>query len=208
DSEPEIFWTGKGAKEIIEKIPMLSGAGKLLPAAKNLNGPSGVALDNQFLKPLGLDRKDAWLCDLVPHSCLNSGQKTAIDLKYNPKKAELHLPDCTTPNVPETLADSSRSNEILDELKTADPAVIITLGDQPLKWFTSKFGSKLRLEDYGKPKENVYGLLHDIVIDGRAIKLLPLVHPRQAASLGAHSKDWAECHDKWEKSVAPGLLLG
>ena len=140
-----------------------------MPADGKLNGPSGVALDASYLKPLSLKRSDVWLCDLVPHSCLNLGQKKAVDLKYNPKKVELHLPDCTTPVVPKTLAEESRCNEILEEIKSADPSVIITLGDQPLKWFASKFGSKLRLVEYGKPKENSYGLLHDIIIDGRAI---------------------------------------
>jgi uracil-DNA glycosylase len=207
-SEPEIFWRGENAKEIIKGITIPEGAGRLVPAAKNLNGPSGLALDKWYLKPLGLVREDAWLCDLVPHSCLNSVQKKAIYLKYNPNKVGLHLPDCTTPDIPETLADESRCNEILEELKTADTSVIITLGDQPLKWFTSKFGSKSRLVDYGKPQGNSYGLLHDIMIDGRAIKLLPLVHPRQAGRLGGSSPEWAECHDKWIKSVASGLLRG
>ena len=207
DSEPEIFWRGDQAAEIIAKITLPEGAGRLVPASKNLNGPSGVALDDRFLKPLGLDREDAWLCDLVPHSCLNSGQKNAVDLKYNPIKDELHLPDCTTPEVPETLADASRCNEILEELKTAAPSVIMTLGDQPLKWFVHKFydTKKNRLADYGKSIDT-YGLLHDIIIDGHAMKLLPLVHPRQAARLGGYSLDWAECHEKWVRSVAPNLL--
>ncbi len=192
--------------KILSKIPIPVIAGKLVPADGKLNAPSGVALDASYLKPLGLKRSDVWLCDLVPHSCLNLGQKKAVDLKYNPKKVELHLPDCTTPVVPKTLAEESRCNEILEEIKSADPSVIITLGDQPLKWFASKFGSKLRLVEYGKPKENSYGLLHDIIIDGRAIKLLPLVHPRQAGRLGGYSPDWADCHDKWVKSIALGLL--
>ena len=69
-SEPYIFWRGDGAQEIIDKIDIPKDAGKLIPAAKNLNGPSGNALDDLFLSPLGITRDDAWLCDLVPHSCL------------------------------------------------------------------------------------------------------------------------------------------
>jgi hypothetical protein len=73
-SEPEIFWRGEGAEEIIAGIPVPAGAGRLEPTAENLNGPSGMALDAEFLEPLGLSRSDAWLCDLVPYSCKNDRQ--------------------------------------------------------------------------------------------------------------------------------------
>ena len=80
-SEPYIFWRGDNAEEIIANINIPTALGKLIPAAKNLNGPSGNALDDLFLSPLGITRDDAWLCDLVPHSCLNQKQKKAILLK-------------------------------------------------------------------------------------------------------------------------------
>ena len=37
-------------------------------------------------------------------------------------------------------------------------------------------------------------------------KLLPLVHPRQAAKLGSHSAKWSDFHESWMKDVAPNLL--
>lgn len=37
-SEPEIFWTGHDAQQQIDKIQIPADAGKLVPAAKNLNG--------------------------------------------------------------------------------------------------------------------------------------------------------------------------
>lgn len=70
-SEPEIFWRGDGAAEIISGIPVPEGAGTLKPAGPHLNGPSGKALDDLFLAPLGIDRTDAWLCDLLPLSRKN-----------------------------------------------------------------------------------------------------------------------------------------
>ena len=82
-SEPEIFWTGEDAEEIISKINIPSELGKLLvPKSKHLNGPSGRALDELFLKPLGLSRKDAWLCDLIPESRVNENQAKAISKQY------------------------------------------------------------------------------------------------------------------------------
>ncbi len=80
-SEPEIFWTGQGAEQIIAGIATPDGTGRLVPAGANLNGPSGRALDESILSPLGLSRADAWLCDLVPHSCMNPGQKPPFAAK-------------------------------------------------------------------------------------------------------------------------------
>lgn len=206
-SEPEIFWRGGNAMEIIEAIPVPEGAGSLVPAAGHFNGPSGRALDKHYLAPLGLTRSDVWLCDLVPYSCRNAGQKAALARTYDKKKTEWNLPDYDWHAVPDTLADESRRKAIVQELNDASPSVIITLGDQPLKWFTRHFQSETRLLDYGTSGET-YGLLHDIRIDGRELKLLPLVHPRQAARLGTHSQVWSKCHEHWKQDVAPGLLNG
>ena len=40
-SEPEIFWTGSNAEQIIASINIPSELGKLTTTNKNLNGPSG-----------------------------------------------------------------------------------------------------------------------------------------------------------------------
>ncbi|OFW56550.1 MAG: hypothetical protein A2133_08530, partial [Actinobacteria bacterium RBG_16_64_13] len=53
-SEPEIFWRGEDADKLIEQIPAPHGAGRLVPANKTLNGPSGVTLDSMFLESLGI----------------------------------------------------------------------------------------------------------------------------------------------------------
>ena len=82
-SEPCIFWRGDDAEKIISQIAIPSGIGYLKPAQAKLNGPSGQALDKYFLEPLGISRADTWLCDLVPHSCMNSNQKKALRENMN-----------------------------------------------------------------------------------------------------------------------------
>ena len=204
-SEPEIFWRGSDAAEIIHRIRIPEGAGRLYPAAKNLNGPSGVALDEKFLEPLNLPRSKAWLCDLIPYSCQNSNQAKAIRERYRPVMKELGLPEPDWPSVPTQLSDEQRREDIKQELRRSKAKIIITLGDQPLTWFTKFYGSKSRLNDYGIER-STYGRLHPIEIGDQELELLPLVHPRQAGKLGSHSSEWADLHERWRKTTASRLL--
>jgi uracil-DNA glycosylase len=187
-SEPEIFWTGQGADQIIASIATPDGTGRLFPAGDNLNGPSGRALDERILTPLDLCRANTWLCDLVPHSCMNPSQEASLH------REGLLLPDW--PRVPTPLADAQRRAEILDELETSQARILITLGDQPLRWFAAHFGANPRLADYGETPAT-YGQLHPLTIKDRDLLLLPLAHPRQIARLGAHSDKWAALHAAW-----------
>jgi hypothetical protein len=99
-SEPYIFWRGVGADEIIQKIQIPSALGKLVPVAKQFNRPSGVAMDDPIIKPFGITREDTWLCDLVPHSCLNPAQKKTIEKNHLPLVEDFDLPLPTLPTVP------------------------------------------------------------------------------------------------------------
>jgi len=127
-SEPYIFWRGEGAAEIIERVNVPPELGKLVPAAAHLNGPSGVTLDQFILGPLGIGRSDAWLCDLLPHSCVNERQQEAIDTHYMPLIQANDLPVPTIPLVPEQLADAARRQAILDEMKKSQAEVLVLLG--------------------------------------------------------------------------------
>lgn len=204
-SEPEIFWRGNDAGAIIGQIPVPPGAGRLVAAGATLNGPSGVTLDSMFLEPLGITRQDAWLCDLLPESRCNPRQRVAIEREYDPRREALGLPAHDFPGVPSTLASAARRREIEGEILSASSEVLVTLGDQPLKWFAKHYGSRPTLSLYGQTPES-YGRLHDLEIGGRALKLLPLVHPRQAGRLGSHSAVWSTLHAHWADHVATGLL--
>lgn len=201
-SEPEIFWRGsqEAAASIIAAIGLPPEAGRLMPAAASLNGPSGVALDELFLKPLGYSRDDAWLCDLVPYSCMNEKQEAALKRAYDPEIRRLGLPRYDWPLLPSELADEFRCAEIESELLASGAELVITLGDLPLKWFTRRYGSKAKLSSYGSESDR-YGRQHPLSVAGRAMQLLPLVHPRQAARLGSHSPTWASAHEQWTTRI-------
>ena len=113
-SEPCIFWRGDDAREIVSSVDVPDGAGSLEPAADRFNGPSGRSIDDQFLGPLGLTRADAWLCDLVPHSCMNSDQRAALT-KYRSAADRYGLPPVNWSRVPTTFTNDERVEEIAAE---------------------------------------------------------------------------------------------
>lgn len=200
-SEPRIFWDGNEdeAREIIGRIKIPAELGTLTPAGKNLNGPSAKVLDEQILAPLGFSRKDAWLCDLLPESRINSGQKQAIERCYNKYIGQYDLKPVTVPERKSKFCDARRAAEILDELKESDARLLVLLGDIPIKQFLktvadipySSLQEYVDLYGYGNPT--------DVVIQGRTIKVLPLAHPRQIGALGTHSEKWYRMHQEWEK---------
>lgn len=196
-SEPEIFWKGnqKEAEKIISKIQIPPGIGRLEPAAQIFNGPSGIELDNSYLKPLGLKRKDVWLCDLLPYSRLNNGQIKAIKREYEPIEKEFNLPKVTIEKVPSRFSDEKRLEEIKEELKISGAEKIILLGDIPINEFARKFDNRYRkLSKFKK-----YGELHEIEIDNKKYQILPLVHPRQSGKLGRSNYYWFQLHQDWIK---------
>lgn len=205
-SEPEIFWRGEDADKIIATVPVPDGAGHLVAVGEQLNGPSGRTLDRYFLAPLGFgNRNDVWLCDLLPESRCNPKQAAALEREYGEAVARWNLPAYNFPKVPSTLADADRVREIEREIADASPEVLITLGDQPLRWFTKIHGSRSRLAAYGETVDT-YGRFHNIAIAGRPIRLLPLVHPRQAGRLGSYSRKWNDLHNHWAQYVAPRII--
>jgi len=196
-SEPYIFWQGDGAGSIIADIKLPTGSGKLVPAVAHLNGPSGRSLDECFLTPLELTRRDVWLSDIVPHSCLNPKQDQAIQREYMPLMAEYDLPEVSLPPVPNPLCDDDRRREILAELQESQADVLVLLGDEPIRWFLRYYDHRWScLSDFGTTPET-YGVYHPVTIEGRTYQVLPLVHPRQASQLGTHSAQWHALHRAW-----------
>ena len=201
-SEPYIFWRGDNAEAIIQKISVPQKLGKLVPATQQYNGPSGVALDDLILKPLGLSRADAWLCDLVPRSCVNPAQRKAIERAYFPVAKKYKLPTSTVSLVPPTLADEKRRKAICGELQESGASTLILLGDKPIQWFLAHFDPCWkRLVDFmrdGQP----YGKPCTTQINGKQFEVLPLAHPRQIAKLGQSSPVWYNRHQIWANKYA------
>jgi hypothetical protein len=206
-SEPEIFWTGANAEKIISSIEIPEQLGRLaVPVNRNLNGPSGRALDNLFIKPLGLDRSNTWLCDLIPESRVNTKQRQAISKHYTNKIIrEYNLKPATIPYFYKTeLNSQERRDEILRELETSHAEDLILLGDLPIYWFLRFHDNRfLKLSQFGTTNDT-YGRPHEVKINNRTYNVIPLCHPRQADRLGNSSKEWGDLHDNWlnQKSIS------
>lgn len=192
-SEPEIFWNGNNAKDIIDKIKIPTELGKLLPAEERFNGPSGRILDECYLKPLNLCRDDVWLCDLIPHSYLNIGQKKAILKAYNPRIEEFKLNKVTIESVPRKFASRERIEQITDELFYSNAKTICLLGDIPIREFLTTYQP-----DYNCMNDfKIYGESNKITIRGRIFNVIAFAHPRQVGKLGNYSINWYKEHQKW-----------
>ncbi len=201
-SEPEIFWTGENAEAIIKDICIPADLGILtVPIGNKLNGPSGRALDELFLTPLGLNRNTVWLCDLLPYSRVNENQFKAIEKNYTPDiVSKCNLKPATVPLFDKKeLNSSSRRTEILQELEESKAETLILLGDQPIYWFLRFFDKRYsRLAQFGETPET-YGKSHQVRINNRFYNVIPLCHPRQADRLGNSSTKWGILHDLWTK---------
>ena len=203
-SEPRIFWDGniEEAKEIISKISIPPEVGTLEPAGSHLNGPSAKVLDEHILGTLGYTRKDAWLCDLLPETRLNSGQVKVITERYNPLIKQYGLNEVTIPERPTVFCDAQRCQEILSELKESQASLLVLLGDIPITQFLNSVADvpykslQEYVELYG------YGNATAATIDGHTINVLPLAHPRQIGALGAHSEKWNILHREWENKIS------
>ena len=200
-SEPRIFWDGNPdeAKQIIQKVAIPPELGSLEPAGRQLNGPSAKVLDENILAPLGFTRKDAWLCDCLPETRINSSQAKVIRERYDPLAEQYGLNPVTIPKRPVTFCDQRRSEEITDELLQSQAELLVLLGDIPIAQYLNKvadvpYSSLSQYADlYG------YGNATQAVIQGKIFKILPLAHPRQIGALGLHSEKWNAAHRAWEE---------
>ena len=87
-----------------------------------------------------------------------------------------------------------------EELIRSQAELLVLLGDIPIAQYLNKaadvpfssLGEFVDLYGYGNPVE--------VLIRGKAIKVLPLAHPRQIGGLGTHSRHWKLMHETWEKT--------
>src|SRR5947208_12617150 len=66
DNEPEPFWDGGGASELVEAWKAAIGFDQAWgEVGTAFNGSSGIWVRDRILAPLGVDRENAWITDCL-----------------------------------------------------------------------------------------------------------------------------------------------
>lgn len=202
-SEPYSFWDGSDADAQVAAIAKTvpETAGRLQAAPANFNGPSGRALDRNYLEPLQLARSACWITDLHDLYFLSPGNAEVLSGLYASAAKKHSLPTASLPARPASVEPTAEELQRLKaEFVEATPEWVITLGNEPIAPIFGSRAPRLALGQYGEP-------FHAEVF-GRRVKALALCHPRQAARLGTSSKEWYSAHQQWERSVAARGLSG
>lgn len=206
DNEPEIFWSGgqETVKKIIADIKLPKLTGKLLPETRVSNGLLGRMLDKYYLHPLKLQRDQVWICNLIPHLVTNKNNRKSIK-RYNDLSSKLNLVKASIPTKKQRwdFITKKRLTEIIEEIFQSRAEVIISLGQQPLKWFFKEFdndlGNLLSVQDYG--------LTTEVKIESVNFKLIPLFHPRQLLKEKNIDTRVGLLHYDWIKTKAKKIKL-
>jgi hypothetical protein len=200
-NEPYIFWRGDNAREHIPTID--ERLGRLVPASPGNNGPSGKALDESYLNPLGLSRDETWLSDLVPHTLSNKKQRHAIENYYGPLLHGFALPKSTVPCEPENEAEWAAlvdERRLLEELRQSEANTIVTLGNRVIKSFLNRVCAT----SFARLTERNYGLPRPATIDGKLYKVICLAHMRVTTI--RPTPIWQETHQSWIASCPRPLI--
>ncbi len=121
------------------------------------------------------------------------GRNEVLFEKFKLKKHSTKLADKEN-----RIIDDKRRIEIINEINKSKAQYLITLGNEPLINFVIKYNPDIKPLNLKKE----YGCIRNIVIDGYPIKLIALVHPRQAGKLGRYSPEWYDIHSEWKRNTA------
>ena len=190
DDEPHPFWNGADAQERVaawldwlRPSPSKHGTFSVPP---RLNGPSGSWVDDNIMRPLGYEHRDACITDCLDTYRMSVGVEARICDTYMTSG----LPPCDLASHPSESDIVSESlghhrDRLLHELGRCHPKIVATLGNAAARVFASIVAlpqSKLSIIDYGRPRR--------VALGDRTITWYPLAHP-------AAPKVYQEAHTTW-----------
>lgn len=197
DNEPSPFWTGEDESKRIEAwmraVEWRAEWGSIAGVGR-LNGSSGKWVKERVLDPLGATHADTWITDALDTYRCSVDLAVRLEDTYKPFAADMKLPLhalAQHPSEHDIVSESVREHrERLErELATAQPEVIVTLGNAALRAFTGL------VEVVGEeaPKKlavDAYGRALNVNVAGRPAKWVPLAHPAAPKVYQAAHRDW------------------
>ncbi len=204
DDEPYPFWTGEDAEERVtgwmRDVKFDEENWGQIGPCKRLNGPTGKALD-LWLQPLVPSRDDCWITDCLDTYRLSEQQAARISDTYAPFAEAFGLTaNSVAPHPDEKAIVTEACAEHLPRLKrelgTAEPSIIVTLGNAALRTLRNL----VELDGGADPGEAVgvddrYGVPYSVQCEGRSARWYPLAHP-------AAPKKYQDLHSAWRASMA------
>ena len=205
DNEPEPFWTGFDQAARIDQwkrdVGFDADQDGTATAAGGLNGSSGLALDRDYLQPLGIERDDARITDCLPTYHASVDVANAIEERFKPVMSHFSRPMPQLPDHPSedeivaSATQSSRLGELRTEIAAASPEVVISLGNAAARVLRKMLDVEL-----GPERLNAKG--YGDVIDLRPehqIVWYPLAHPGVT-----RAGPWSDRHDGWVSTIREG----
>ena len=198
DNEPEPFWNGADEAERIERWKAEVGYTEswgTIHRCGGLNGPSGDWVLKNVLCPFQCSYSEAWITDCLNTYYESVGAAKRMDSKeIKPLVGQLGIPPRQHNSHPSEaeivrLAKAEHLPRLRKELASAQPEVVVTLGNAALRVFSSIAdlgGHKLAKLSSGE----TYGDALRVKVNGAPCVWVPLAHP-------AAPKVYQESHGKW-----------
>lgn len=192
--EPEVFWDGDDADARVEqwREQHFDAAWGEVTAAR-LNGPSGIWLQANIVKPLrDVGAESQFATDCLTTYRLSVGAASRIADTYQPfaratpqlESADLAPHPSETRIVQEAL--STQTDRLMSQLIAARPTVLVSLGNAASRVVAALAGlsgsGKLAADGYAKPRE--------VKIGGTSCTWIAAVHPATPAAWQARHQAW------------------
>lgn len=214
DVEPEVFWRGDGAGDLVEswkqQVGFVAGddPGCDGHVRAHGNGPSGRAVDG-YLDALAIAPTDTAYLDVYPVFVVHQGthsQGEAVRRDYDPIVANLGAggrSESTLPRRPSAtelprMAADRFGIWLRDTIASLSPDLIITLGAE--SWDTLALVQGIALNHKaGSLAESkaAYGTAGELRLAGTTMSWIPLAHP----GLLGKNAEWTERHRQWAESM-------
>jgi hypothetical protein len=239
DVEPTVFWAGE-ADSFTSRLDQWRSAvsfvegdepgqhGHIVPRSPSTNGSSGRKVRDYYLSPLGIDEASVSFTDICPVFFVKfAGRRSAtgrrqqgdaVSQEYNAIARQMSLPESTIPARPSAaklpaLVATQFADRLMADLRTAVADLVITLGEEV--WATLLLLSELEPRSPVKTFRDLYGPRYgstgSLVLAGRTVTWLPLVHPGLLSGADPQAVDdieprrrtiagWNTLHASWRRS--------